>query len=223
MANNKVTLTTPLATAVYPRLNEPDYKFDPSGTFSVTARVSAEEGQGLKDELDKMLDQHHQTLIKERRKPNLKRADLTVKPAYDDDGNETGELDFKFTMKPNVTTQTGKSWVQRPKLYDSQMQGFNGPVIGGGSKIVVNFTPAPYYTAALGAGLKLRLNAVQIVELEEYKKAGDVESLGFAKHDNGFVATEESKSSSSTPPAEEEPKPEVATAAPAASFEDDEL
>jgi hypothetical protein len=188
--NSNAQMNTPIGVAVYPRLNEPDYKFDPAGTFSVTVRVAGDEGQVLKDKLDKQLDEWHAQNIKEKRKPNLKRADLTVKPALDDEGNETGELDFKFTMKHNVTTQSGKSWVQRPKLYDSQGKGFDGPVIGGGSKLVVNFVPAPYYAPAMGCGLKLRLNAVQIIELNEYKKGG-AESLGFTTHDNGFVAPEE--------------------------------
>ena len=183
-------INTPLGVAVYPRLNEPDYKFDPAGIFSVTVRVAAEEGQALKDKLDAKLDTWHKSQIKERRKPQLKRADLTIKPALDDDGIETGELDFKFTMKHNVTTQTGKSWVQRPKLYDSQGKGFTGAAIGGGSKIIVNFVPAPYYTPTMGCGLKMRLNAVQVVELEEYKKVG-AESLGFGVHEGGFKAPDE--------------------------------
>jgi len=217
MAQTNAQMNTPLGVAVYPRLNEPDYKFDPAGIFSVTVRVDGEEGQALKDKLDKQLDAWHQQNIKERRKPNLKRADLTVKPAYDDDGNETGELDFKFTMKHNVTTQTGKSWIQRPKLYDSQGKGFDGPVIGGGSKLVVNFVPAPYYTAAMGCGLKLRLNAVQVVELNEYKKGGGAESLGFATHDSGYVAPEDS-----TPKPEEQAKPETVPMV-AAAGEEEEL
>ena len=183
-------INTPLGVAVYPRLNEPDYKFDPAGIFSVSVRVGAKEGQELKDKLDAKLDAWHKSQMKERRKPQLKRADLTIKPAIDDDGNETGELDFKFTMKHNVTPQTGKRWVHRPKLYDSQGKGFTGEAIGGGSKIIVNFVPAPYFTPTMGCGLKMRLNAVQVVELVEYKKIG-AESLGFAVHEGGFKAPDE--------------------------------
>ena len=192
-------INTPLGVAVYPRLNEPDYKFDPAGTFSVTVRVPAEEGQKLKDKLDAKLDAWHKSQMKERRKPQLKRADLTIKPAFDDDGNETGELDFKFTMKHNVTTQTGKTWIQRPKLYDSQGKGFTGAAIGGGSKIVVNFVPAPYFTPTMGCGLKMRLNAVQVIDLVEYKKVG-AESLGFAVHEGGYKAPEEAEATPATVP-----------------------
>ena len=198
MSNHKnEQLNTPVGVAVYPRLNEPDYKFDPSGIFSVTLRVPAEEGQALKNTLDAKLDAWHTDQMKTRRKPNLKRAPLTVKPAVDEDGNETSDWDFKFSMKHNVTTQTGKSWVQRPKLYDGQGRGYVGPVIGGGSKLVVNFVPAPYFTAAMGCGLKLRLNAVQVVELVEYKKAS-AESLGFETHSDGYTAPEEAVAATAT-------------------------
>jgi hypothetical protein len=199
MSNHKnEQLNTPVGVAVYPRLNEPDYKFDPAGIFSVTLRVPAEAGQELKNTLDAKLDEWHIDQMKTRRKPNLKRAPLTVKAAIDEDGNETGEWDFKFSMKHDVTTQTGKNWVQRPKLYDGQGKGFVGPVIGGGSKLVINFVPAPYFTPTMGCGLKLRLNAVQVVELVEYKKAS-AESLGFDNHTGGYVAPEEAVAANAAP------------------------
>lgn len=220
MSNHKnEQLNTPVGVAVYPRLNEPDYKFDPSGIFSVTLRVPAETGQELKNTLDAKLDEWHTDQMKTRRKPNLKRAPLTVKAAIDEDGNETGEWDFKFSMKHNVTTQTGKSWVQRPKLYDGQGKGFVGPVVGGGSKLVVNFVPAPYFTAAMGCGLKLRLNAVQVVELSEYKKAS-AESLGFDNHAGGYVAPEEAVAATAAPIVASENNDAVA---PMAAVAEDEL
>ena len=43
----------------------------------------------------------------------------------------------------------------------------------------MNFVPATYYTPALGCGVTLRLNAVQVVELVEWEnKSAD---LGFQK------------------------------------------
>ena len=195
-ANEQVN--TPIGVAIYPRLNEPDYKFEPAGVFHVTVRVEAKAGQKLKDKLDAKLDAWHKSQMKERRKPQLNRAPLTIKPATDDDGNETGELDFKFTMKHNVTTKNGKSWVQRPKLYDSQGKGFTGATIGGGSKLVVNFVPAPYFTPTMGCGIKLRLNAVQVIDLVEYKKA-DAESLGFDKHEGGYKAPAKEDTEEATP------------------------
>ena len=179
MSEKRQQMNTPVGVAVYPRLNEPDYKFQPAGEFSVNVRLTEKDARPLITALDEMLDKWHTEESKTRRKPNLKKAPLPVKPAVDDDGNETDEWDFKFKMKHNVTTQSGKSWTQRPKLYDSELQGYNGGIIGGGSRIAVNFVPATYYTPALGCGITLRLNAVQVVELVEWEnKSAD---LGFQK------------------------------------------
>ncbi len=71
-------MNTPVGVAVYPRLNEPDYKFDPAGVFSVTVRVPSKEGQELKNKLDEMLDKWHAQYMKENRKPNVKRAGFQV-------------------------------------------------------------------------------------------------------------------------------------------------
>jgi len=179
MSEKRQQMNTPIGVAVYPRLNEPDYKFQPAGEFSVNVRLTEKDARPLITALDEMLDKWHTEESKTRRKPNLKKAPLPVKPAVDDDGNETDDWDFKFKMKHNVTTQSGKSWTQRPKLYDSELQGYNGGIIGGGSRIAVNFVPATYYTPALGCGITLRLNAVQVVELVEWEnKSAD---LGFQK------------------------------------------
>ena len=94
--------------AIYPRLNEPDYKFQPAGEFSVNVRLSEKDARPLITALDEMLDNWHTEESKTRRKPNIKKAPLPVKPAVDDDGNETDEWDFKFKMKHNVTTQSGR-------------------------------------------------------------------------------------------------------------------
>ena len=185
MENNK-QINTPTGVAVFPRLQEPDYKFQSAGEFSVNLRLTEKDARPLITHLEKMLDAW--------RKPNLKKAPLPIKPSVDEDGNETGDWDFKFKMKHNGTTKTGKSWTQRPKLYDSKLEGYNGGTIGGGSKIAVNFVPAAYYTPALGCGLTFRLNAVQVVELREYIKQ-DAAALGFTKQE-GYKS----------PEAEEKPK-----------------
>jgi hypothetical protein len=62
--------------------------------------------------------------------------------------------------------------------------------IGGGSKMKVSYEILPYYTAIAGAGISLRLKAVQVIDLVEYSSGGSGESYGFGKED-GYEATEE--------------------------------
>ena len=191
--NNAKTnqMTTPLGVAVYPRLTEPDYKFNPEGMFSVVLRGPETTARPLITALENQLETYWDEQKKLKKKPNLKKADLPVKPAVDDEGNETGEWDFKFKMKHNVVTQSGKSWTQRPKLYDSKLRGFDGPGIGGGSELVVNFVPSTYYTPALGCGVTLRLNAVQVIKIKEYVSKNRPEDMGFEVTKGGYVAEEE--------------------------------
>ena len=192
MSEKRQQMNTPVGVAVYPRLNEPDYKFQPAGEFSVNVRLTEKDARPLITALDEMLDKWHTEESMTRRKPNLKKAPLPVKPAVDDDGNETDEWDFKFKMKHNVVTQSGKSWTQRPKLYDSQLRGFEGTGIGGGSELVVNFVPSTYYTPALGCGVTFRLNAVQVIKLKEYVSKNRPEDMGFSATKGGYVAEEDS-------------------------------
>ena len=185
-------MTTPTGIAVYPRLTEPDYKFNPEGMFSVVLRIPEATARPLITALEEKLDTFWEEQKKLKKKPNLKKADLPVKPAVDDEGNETGEWDFKFKMKHNGVTQSGKSWTQRPKLYDSQLRGFEGTGIGGGSELVVNFVPSTYYTPALGCGVTFRLNAVQVIKLKEYVSKNRPEDMGFSATKGGYVAEEDS-------------------------------
>ena len=190
MANNENEhWVTPVGVAVYPRLNEPDTKFDPNGVFSVTLRLNAEEGTAFLGRLEKKLEAYYEEQVKLARKPSLKKASLPHALTIGDDGAETGEHEFKFKLKHNVTTRAGKSWTQRPKLFDSELKGFTGPVIGGGSELILNFSPITYYTPTLGCGITLRLKAAQVIKFVAYEsKSMD---FGFEAQSDGFKAPEE--------------------------------
>ena len=62
--------------------------------------------------------------------------------------------------------------------------------VGGGSVIKVSYEVVPYYTAIAGAGVSLRLKAVQIIELKAYSGGGNAESYGFGEEE-GFEADDE--------------------------------
>jgi hypothetical protein len=47
-----------------------------------------------------------------------------------------------------------------------------------------------FYTSLIGAGVSLRLNAVQIVKLVEY--TGGPDNPGFGEHEGGYEVEEES-------------------------------
>ena len=180
---------TPQGVAIYPRLNEPDTKFDPNGVFSVTLRLPAKEGAALLKRLETKLDAFHAEQVKILRKPSLRKAPLPHSLAANDDGVETGEHDFKFKLKHNVTTRAGKSWTQRPKMFDGELKGFTGPKVGANSELIISFSPITYHAPSMGCGSTLRLKAVQGNKLVEYESRET--DFGFKVQKGGYVAPEE--------------------------------
>src|SRR5206468_275362 len=69
----------------------------------------------------------------------------------------------KKTGELSLMVSSGEDY--KPGLYDSKNKALpEGTVIGGGSKIRVNVSPFVY--EGVGGGVKLYLNAVQVISLE---------------------------------------------------------
>ena len=187
-------ITTPIGTAVWPKLNEPDRKFDKDGVYEVKLRLSGDDADTVKAEVTNALKEH----VEELDKKNPRMAPLPFKEVEDDDGNPTGELDFKFKLK--ATGGHGDDqWTQRPTLFDSSNQPMTEK-IGGGSKIQVGAEIVPYFVASIGAGVSLRLKAVKVFELVDGNRGG-ADQWSFSEG-TGFVtegsATESSSGSAPT-------------------------
>jgi hypothetical protein len=113
-------------------------------------------------------------------------ADLPIGDHEDDGGNETGDKVYNFKMKAVVKPKDKEPFTQKPKLFDSNGADINPKSLFGGSKLKVAFQIIPFYTALVGAGISLRLKAVQVIELVE-GQGGTAESYGFGKEE-GYVA-----------------------------------
>jgi len=166
--------TTPIGKARYPHLSEPDTKFDENGSYHVALVLSNEEAQDLIDRLESRFNDEYAGFCRERKKNNLKQADLPYSPEEDDDGNPTGNMIFRFKMR----AKTSKGVDRRPLLFDAKMKPMT-ELIGGGSRIRVSFEPSCWFVPALGVGMSLRLRAVQCVTLVEFGGSKDPQSLGF--------------------------------------------
>lgn len=172
--------TSMKGTFKWPRLNEPDTKFKPEGEYSVKLIVPQADAKPLLDKLAPL----HADAVKEGKaefkamdkatlaKMKAKGKDFNVNPFYsdevDEDGEKTGNVEFFFKMTASGTSKkTGKEWSRKPAMFDAR-----------GKKIVVNpwggtvgkvsFEARPYFIkGTLSAGLKLALEAVQIIDLVE--------------------------------------------------------
>ena len=108
---DSVKLISPFGVAVYPKLNEPETRFDPDGVYECRLRLNEEDAKPFVSELEKIHKEAYDYNCKAQKKKTLKTADLPVKPVVDDDtGEETGEVEIKFKLNAKVTTKGGKAW-----------------------------------------------------------------------------------------------------------------
>jgi len=192
-------ITTPAGSANWAKLITPDTKFKADGEYKVNLLIREDAAEALTSQLDKLVDIAFAKEVK--RNPKLK-AKLSKRLPYqevlDDEGNETGELEFKFKLNAVVNCKDGSSFSQKPALYDAKGKPLTGDInVGNGSKIKVAFEPVPYMMASTKqVSLSLRMKAVQIIDLQEYQVGGGAESYGFSEEE-GYEATQTDASNTS--------------------------
>lgn len=177
---------SPKGTASYPYLTNPDTKFNPDGEYKVSLIVAGDDARKAID----LLTEKHRAAVAQVKKENAgKRVKEGELPFI---ANDDGTVTLKFKMKAKVTPKNGAPFEQQPALFDAKGKPLTGETkVGGGSTIKVSYEVVPYYTAIAGAGVSLRLKAVQIIELKEYSGGGgNAESYGFGEEE-GFEAGED--------------------------------
>lgn len=179
-AQNKL-YTSPKGVAVYPWINRPDTKFKNEGEYSVRLRVPTDEAQELIKAINEKYVESQAEAKKANPKKTVKKAPLPYTDELDDNGEKTGNTLFKFTLKAKVTPKSGEPFTQSPKIFDAKGKLCN-PQIGGGSVLKVSFQIVPY-NAPIGAGVTLRFNAVQVIELVAFIGGKDAGGYGFGAED----------------------------------------
>ncbi len=165
----------PVATLEWPYLNAPDTKFNASGEYKTNLRLPLEDVEDIIKTLEGYRDEEAEA---ERERlnsvtgPGAGKAKAAAKalelkpvftPAYDDEGNETGEVIFKTIRRAFKDKTTGKMVLLKPVLVDAKRSPIDSPVWGG-SKALVNATPRPYVMDGK-VGVSLRLKGTQVTEL----------------------------------------------------------
>jgi hypothetical protein len=177
---------TPKGIAVWPKLNTPDFKFNPDGEYTVKLKISAEESQPLIKQLEELRDTYLTNAIKE----NPKVAKYLIAPIYeeesDDQENLTGFNIFKFKQKAKITTKKGEVIEKRVAIYDSNKTPTTSTVTGGSTLRVAGSVFGYAMPSSRMVGLSLRPEAVQIITLAS-AGGGEAAATMFDKED-GFVA-----------------------------------
>lgn len=176
--------TSPKGRAIYPHLHAPDTKFDSDGVYTIKLQVDPEDAQEMLTFLE---GQMAESLAKAKRDnpkkaKSIKAADVPYKT------EEDGSIVFSFKMKAVGTRKDGTKFQRRPRLFDAKGQPApNGLRVGGGSLCRVSFEVYQFWTALIGAGVSLRLEAVQVIELKEFG-GPSAETFGFGEEEGGFDA-----------------------------------
>lgn len=202
------TLYSPKGAWVWPRLTQPDTKFNADGEYKVDLRLDGGDAAAVKliEAIDAAaegaLEEARQALTEKVEKARGKQK-VSAREAlndlkrytpyesdYDDDGSETGDVIFRFKVKAKgKDNKTGETWANKVVIYDAAGQ----PIppakakklkIGSGTVGRVAYQILPFFNEALAeAGVSLRLKGVQIIKLVEWGSGG----LEFgADEDGGF-------------------------------------
>lgn len=175
--------TTPAGVAQYPYLNKPDTKFNPEGEYKINLELDAE----VASEICTFLDEQLAVSVAKAKKENPGKKIKEGSAGYEVN-EETGKVTLKFKLKAKVTTKSGDSFDQKVVLFDAKGKPLTTPPnVGGGSRVKVSYEVVPYYTAMVGAGVALRVKAVQILELVEFSGGASADAYGFGQED-GYEA-----------------------------------
>jgi len=144
---------SPKGVAQYPWLVKPDTRYDADGVFK-TGLILPGDAETTKEFMDKFRD----IFVEEYGQKKLSKANLPF-----DIDEETGDVVFKFKSK------------SRPRLFDSKgnpIQRASELKIGGGTVIKISYSAKTYDTGS-NTGVTCYLNAVQIIDLVEYKSGNE--------------------------------------------------
>ena len=197
MADKKKTpkITTPKGIAVYPKLTKPDTKFKAEGEYSIKLRVS-------QDVADQIVAKHLVPILEDFKKTDdfqakakkvgikkIKQLDW-YKEVNDDEGNATGDVELSFKAKASGKKKDGSEWKRGPiAVFDAKGTPAKNVQVWGGSEVKVSFTPMPWINPKGEYGIKLGLEAVQVIKLVTGGERG-ASDYGFGEEE-GFTAEDD--------------------------------
>ena len=186
MQNNKTFVMSPIGTAQYVYLTEPDFGngswSDAVGTYKVKNMTipAGQDADAFFAKLTSAADAYFAEASKKAGNKPLRRAPL---PFYKKDegdyyltqttlkaGGVNSTTKQQFTQKPRIFNANGKPWEPSNRVTN-------------GSKLRVIVEVVPYSNPSQGHGITLRLKDVQVVELGVYRKP-DEEDNPFGVIDN---------------------------------------
>jgi len=185
MAQTNVAFTTPKGIAQYPWLSKPDTKFSEEGDYKVNLILSKEEALPILKQINEVYAENIWKETKKAKGNEVKKAPPPWAEEKDEAGHPTGNIILKFKSKA----------AYKPAIFDAKGIPMINSNIWGGSEIKVAGTIAPYYTSLIGAGVALRLRAVQVIQYVDgtqgASRFGFEETAGYVHEDKPDASFEE--------------------------------
>lgn len=182
-------------TLVHPWLQKPDTKFKAEGQYKTGLRGKANDPKVIKlmTDVDAAVAVSLASAMDKADTPKAKKLvkaceDLPYRIETDDDDNPTGYVIFNFKMIATGTNRkTGEDFEQKPALFDA----VGTPLpdadaqIGAGTEAKISYEITEFYQVKTGAGVSLRMKAVQILKLVKWGGGGDSGYYGFGDESDG--------------------------------------
>jgi len=167
MAQQPITFTTPKGIAQYPWLSTPDTKFSEEGEYKVNLIIPKQEAIPVLKQINEVYAQNVESELKKAGGKEIKKAPPPYAEELDETGQPTGNVILRFKSKA----------AYKPAIFDSKGIPMIESNIWGGSELKVNGSVAPYFTSLIGAGVALRLRAVQVIQYVQGNSSSS--SFGF--------------------------------------------
>lgn len=195
MAQTNVAFTTPKGLAQYPWLSKPDTKFSEEGEYKVNLILAKEEALPILKQINEVYAENISKETKKAKGNEVKKAPPPWAEEKDEAGQPTGNIILRFKSKA----------AYKPAIFDAKGIPMINSNIWGGSEIKVAGTIAPYYTSLIGAGVALRLRAVQVIQYVDGTQGAS--RFGF-EEESGYVHQDSADSAETF----DQPQAEVETA-----------
>ena len=180
-------IVTPKGKAVWPKLNNPDTKFNVDGEYTVKLRLTADESQDLIKQLEGLRDEYQAAQAKTEPKVARYDAASVYEAKEDDNGDLTGFNLFKFKQNAKIKLRDGSTRDMKVAIYDSNKAPTTTEVTGGSTIRVAGNVFCYAMPSTKRVGVSLRPSAVQVIELAS-GFGGNADALAMFDKEDGFVA-----------------------------------
>lgn len=162
---------TPTGTFVFPNLTEPSFKFAEYGEYAVQLDLTGAEADKLKALILEHYENEYRLECEDKGKQIARYNGMPFGPALDRDKNEIpGVTRFRFKRKAGgrygpAHPKAGQVWSASFPIFGAAGDASVTEPIWGGSAGRIAFSIVPWFTNALGFGVRLQIEAVKVIKL----------------------------------------------------------